>query len=256
MTAHPAVRSNSLKLHILSDLHFEYDADFKVPKTDADVLILAGDIMPGLQGMARFTRSGKPVLYVPGNHEYYGETIDGMGAALKLFGKPFGIQLLDCDEIVVGGVRFLGATLWTSFELFGAERCGEATAHADHHLNDYICIHGQHGQPLTPGQTVSLHLRAVDWLERKLAEPFDGTTVVITHHAPHPDSLDPQHSDKLIAAAYASDLTHLMGKAQLWIHGHTHLSRDYTIEGTRIVANPKGYCNENADFNPAFVVTI
>lgn len=245
-----------MKLQILSDLHFEYDTTFQVPETNADVLILAGDISPGLNGMARFARISKPVIYVPGNHEYYGENVHSLPAAMRLLARDSTIRFLDKDEFIHERVRFLGTTLWTSYELYGAERSGEVTAHADRHLNDYICIQGHEGRSLTPGQTVSLHLGSVDWLERKLGEPFDGTTVVITHHAPHPDSLMPKHEGKLINAAYASDLTHLMGKAALWIHGHTHHSVDYTINGTRVVTNPKGYRDENSRFNPAFVIEV
>ncbi len=206
--------------------------------------------------MARFARSSKPVIYVPGNHEFYGESIHSLPAALRLLAKASSIHLLDNDEVRLGDVRFLGATLWTNYELYGIDRIGEVTAHADRHLNDYICIQGDNARSLTPGQTVSLHLRAVDWLARKLDEPFDGKTVVITHHAPHPGSLIPRHEGKLINAAYASDLTHLMGKAVLWIHGHTHHCVDYTINGTRIVTNPKGYGDENRAFNPAMVIDV
>lgn len=245
-----------MKLHILSDLHFEYDTEFQVPETTSDVLILAGDISPGLNGMARFARSTKPVIYVPGNHEFYGESIHALPAALRLLANGSSIHLLDNDEVRLGDVRFLGATLWTSYELYGIERIGEVTAHADRHLNDYICIQSENAATLTPGQTVSLHRKAVDWLERKLDEPFDGKTVVVTHHAPHPASLMPKHQGKLINAAYASDLTHLMGKAVLWIHGHTHHSIDYTVNGTRIVTNPKGYRDENRGFDPALVVEV
>lgn len=245
-----------MKLHILSDLHFEYDTEFQVPETTADVLILAGDISPGLHGMARFARSTKPVIYVPGNHEYYGESINALPAALRLLAKGSSIHLLDNEECQLGDVRFLGATLWTNYELFGVERLGEVTAYADRHLNDYICIQADHASTLTPGHSVSLHQRAADWLARKLDEPFAGMTVVITHHAPHPRSLMPKNEGKLISAAYASDLTHLMGKACLWVHGHTHHSVDYTVDGTRIVTNPKGYRDENRRFDPAFMIEI
>lgn len=253
--ARPAGKTR-LKLHILSDLHFEYDTEFQVPETISDVLILAGDISPGLNGMARFARSAKPVIYVPGNHEFYGESIHALPAALRLLAKASSIHLLDNDEVRLGDVRFLGATLWTNYELYGIDRIGEVTAHADRHLNDYICIQGDSAQSLTPGQTVSLHLKSVDWLAHKLDQPFDGKTVVVTHHAPHPGSLIPRHEGKLINAAYASDLTHLMGKAALWIHGHTHHCVDYTINGTRIVTNPKGYGAENRAFNPRMVIDV
>lgn len=252
----PLAGKPSLKLHILSDLHFEYDTEFQVPETSADVLILAGDISPGLHGMARFARAKKPVIYVPGNHEFYGESIQALPSALRLLAKGSSIHLLDNGEVRLGGVRFLGTTLWTNYELFGAERLGEVTAHADRQLNDYVCIQAGFGRTLTPGQTVSLHHKAVDWLARKLDEPVDGKTVVVTHHAPHPSSLIPKKEGRLINAAYASDLTHLMGKACLWIHGHTHHSVDYTVNGTRIVTNPKGYRDENRRFDPAFTIEI
>ncbi len=39
-----------MKLHVLSDLHTEF-AEFSPPETDADVVILAGDIGVGLGGI-------------------------------------------------------------------------------------------------------------------------------------------------------------------------------------------------------------
>lgn len=244
-----------MKLHILSDLHFEYDTEFKVPQTDADVLILAGDISPGLNGLARFARSSLPVIYVPGNHEFYGETIHALPAAMRLLARGSSIHLLDNDELQLGGVRFLGTTL--SKPLRAVRRRAIRRGHRPRRPPPQrLYLHtgrpGPHAdarpdsEPAPEGGS--------DWLSRKLAEPFDGKTVVITHHAPHPSSLMSKHEGKLINAAYASDLTHLMGAASLWIHGHTHHCVDYTVNGTRIVTNPKGYRDENRAFDPAFVV--
>ncbi len=55
-----------------------------------------------------------------------------------------------------------------------------------------------------------------------------------------------------------------MGKAVLWIHGHTHDSFDYVHNGTRVVCNPRGYCEfagngiecENRQFDPDKTVAI
>jgi len=245
-----------VKLHVVSDLHLEHDPDWRLPPTDADVLVLAGDIAPGLRGMGAFFKFGKPVLYVPGNHEYYGENMSGLVAAMRLYSKPAGITVLDNEEVVVDGVRFLGATLWTDFELYGKNRRDQAIAYADTHLNDYITIRNGSGGWLTARQSAELHVRAVTWLASRLDEPFAGTTVVITHHAPHPNSAHERHRDNLLNGAFVSDLTRLMGKASLWIHGHTHDSFDYSVAGTRVLANPKGYGGENTSFRPDLVIEV
>jgi len=108
----------------------------------------------------------------------------------------------------------------------------------------------------TARQSAELHARAATWLAGKLDEPFPGTTVVITHHAPHPNSAHKRYNGHLLNGAFVSDLTRLMGKAALWIHGHTHDSFDYAVAGTRVIANPKGYVNENKAFDPSLVVTV
>jgi UDP-2,3-diacylglucosamine pyrophosphatase LpxH len=245
-----------MRIHVLSDLHLEHDPDWRPPQVDADALVLAGDIDAGLRGMAKFTRHGKRVLYVPGNHEYFGENMGGLGAAMRLYSKACGVTLLDSDEAVIDGVRFLGTTLWTDFELFGADKLQLAQAAADRYMNDYICINSGSKGCLTPADALAMHKKAVAWLEQKLDQPFEGPTVVITHHAPHPRSIDAAHARKMMAAAFASDLTRLMGKPQVWIHGHVHHSFDYEVNGTRILSNPKGYGQENRDFQPDYVLTI
>jgi predicted phosphodiesterase len=245
-----------VKLHIVSDLHLEHDPDWRLPATDADILILAGDTGPGLRGLGAFFKYGKPVLYVPGNHEYYGENLPGLAAAMRLYAKPAGITILDGDEAVIDDVRFLGTTLWTDFCVLGAAKQSQAIAYADKHLNDYIAIRNGDGGWLTAQQSSVLHVRALNWLERKLAQPFAGTTVVVTHHAPHPNSIHERFAGHLLNGAFVSDLTRLMGKAPLWIHGHTHNCFDYTVQGTRVIANPKGYGDENKAFRPDLVVEV
>ena len=64
-------------------------------------------------------RLEKLVLYVLGNHAFYGNCIDGAAAELKRLCAGTRVQVLGDAEVVIGNVRFLGATLWTDFELFG-----------------------------------------------------------------------------------------------------------------------------------------
>jgi Icc-related predicted phosphoesterase len=244
-----------MKLHLLSDLHFEFDRDWRAPAVAADVLILAGDIEPGTAGLTRFAGCSIPIIYVPGNHEYYGGQLDTVKVELRDVANSLGINLLDNDEIILDGVRFLGSTLWTDFRLDGEESIAQAFAIAQKYVTDFRCIRFSDAW-LTPEDTVALHQRAVHWLERKLAEPFAGTTVIITHHAPHPRSVHMRWKASPVNPAFASDLTHLMGRTPLWIHGHMHDSFDYTVQGTRVVCNPKGYRKENKSFVPDLVVEI
>jgi predicted phosphohydrolase len=106
-----------MKLNILSDLHLGFGA-MDWPVNDADVVVLAGDISRPREAVAWALRFDKPVLYVPGNHEFYGSSIDGALEELQHLCTGTQVQVLDQRETVLGGVRFLGATLWTDFELF------------------------------------------------------------------------------------------------------------------------------------------
>ena len=112
---------------------------------------------------------------------------------------------------------------------------------------------------LTPEQTVRWHSRARSWLAATLATSFLGPSVVVTHHAPHADSVPVRYAQELTSAAFASDLSPLLGQATLWVHGHMHDAVDFARQGSRVLANPRGYSRaiggfENAAFDPGFVV--
>lgn len=253
-----------MKLNILSDLHLGQGA-LEPPRNGADLVVLAGDIDRPEQALAWASGLGKPVLYVPGNHEFYGGSIAGTAARLKALSAGTPVRVLDDDEVVIGNVRFLGSTLWTDFLLFGGE--GGRTAAAEQALRfmrDYSRIHlDEDGRQLfTPLDSALLFRRHAAWLDARLAQPHDGPTVVITHHAPSRQSIHPRFGGSLLNACFVSDADHLAGaeRVQLWIHGHTHDSFDYVLNGTRVVCNPRGYAragvNENARFDPDFVVDI
>ena len=94
------------------------------------------------------------------------------------------------------------------------------------------------------------------WLERKLYEPFGGRTVVITHFAPHPKSIAPAYTGHPANPGFVLDLSPLMGRAALWIHGHTHTAFDYEVKGTRVVCNPRGYPGEPTGFRADLILDL
>lgn len=82
-----------MKLHILNDLHLEFST-FDPPQTDADVVVLAGDIDKSDKGVywAREAFPNKQILYVPGNHEFYGARRLETLHLLRIAGEQCGVH--------------------------------------------------------------------------------------------------------------------------------------------------------------------
>jgi len=248
-----------MRLHVMSDLHLEF-APFDPPQTDADVIVLAGDIHVGTEGVrwARKHFKKTPVIYVLGNHEYYGQAFPGHAAKLKLLTMGTNIRILEKDEVEIDGVTFLGCTLWTDFRLKGNMKV--AGAKAEERMNDYRKIRVSPGhRKLKFTDCAKLHQTSVDWIRERIEGHHDRKTVVVTHHAPSPKSIPERHAGSSIGAAYASDLEPIIeeNSATMWIHGHIHDQQDYVVGDTRIIANPRGYPAEpNNDFAENFIVEI
>ncbi len=249
-----------MKIHVLSDLHTEFKA-FTIPKTDADVLVLAGDIGTKFAGLEQALTSCEiPVVYVAGNHEYYGAAIPKLTSELQDMARGSQVHFLENDEFVFQGVRFLGCTLWTDFEILGLENRSLAMWDAEQKMADYRLIrHSPKFNRLRPMDTAALHFESVRWLKRQLELPFDGRTVVITHHAPSAKAFNPKYQGDLLSAAFASNLEPLLDefKIDLWIYGHTHHNADFTHGSTRIISNQRSYPNERVlGFNPNLVLEL
>jgi len=245
-----------MKLNILSDLHLGFGAMDR-PVNDADVVVLAGDISRPREAIAWALKFDKPVLYVPGNHEFYGNSIDGALEELQRLCQGTQVQVLDNRELVMGRVRFLGCTLWTDFELFDdPQQRTAAKSEARRLMRDFSRIRACESSPeiFTPEDAVRLFRRHSTWLESRLAEVHAGPTVVITHHAPSRHSIHPRFAASLLNACFVSDAAHLLhaDRVSLWIHGHTHDSFDYCVNGTRVICNPRGYARAGVNENPAF----
>jgi predicted phosphodiesterase len=259
-----------MRLLVLSDLHLEVWREF-APKFNTlpskpDVVVLAGDIHTNARAPAWAASAFPkvPVVYVSGNHEFYGGALDHTNLAIRDECAKFeNVHYLDCGEFFLDGVRFLGATLWTDFSLFGSENRSSAMVDANLVMNDYqrIRLASAGYRKLQPGDTAKLHAEQKAWLAKKLDEPFAGPTVVVTHMAPSRQSVAPEYASDPVSAAFASCLDDLVSKATLWIHGHTHTSFDYLIDHCRVVANPLGYMKkggnaENANFDPSLIVEL
>ncbi|RQO59421.1 metallophosphoesterase [Variovorax sp. KBW07] len=272
-----------MKVLILSDLHLEFAPFEPVPDLEFDVVILAGDIHSPAKRAVQWAADrfrGKPVIYLLGNHEYYDGRLDTTLAEARRAADGSNVHLLDGDELVVDGVRFLGATLWTDFALAietpegPISDAGRAMKMATNLLNDYALIRtvdesaepdtwrDKQGRKLQAADTLRIHQAQRAWLRDRLSEPFAGPTVVVTHHAPHRGSLSERYADDWASGAFVNELPDAFFDVPvLWVHGHTHQQFDYRVRSCRVVSNPRGYVNwsgriENKAFDPSLVIDV
>lgn len=209
----------------------------KAPNNDADVIVAAGDIGVGMQGVDWLKTLNKPVIYVAGNHEFYTHNYQQALKSIRKQCAGSNIHFLENDSLVFQGVRFLGCTLWADLFVEGdkkADALGKT-------LNDFRRIRFDE-KPFNAVQFSQLHQSSKLWLEQQLAEPFFGKTVVITHHAPSLWSWN-DSAYVLKKLAYCNDLKPLLHEYEIaaWFHGHVHSQVDYRIAGARILCNPRGY---------------
>ncbi|EAY69069.1 hypothetical protein BDAG_01815 [Burkholderia dolosa AU0158] len=275
-----------VKVRVLSDLHLESDQPDAIAHADADLVVLAGDIhnhAEGLRWAAETFDPAVPVIYVPGNHEYYDGEFGALETAMRDAARAIDhVHYLNNDVYVDPQRRFrvLGTTLWADFTLFGADDASVARAidAAQRVMLDFkgliqvtwphdAVLHratGKAERDFTPADAISLHRQSRAWLEAQLAAPFAGRTIVVTHHAPHVRSLAPRYAQDAASAGFVTALPTLVRPpVDLWIHGHTHTSFDYVADGgTRVVCNPRGYIHrrtgerENTAFEWDKIVTL
>lgn len=248
-----------MRLQVMSDLHLDqwttedHKRFVEETQTDADALVLAGDIVSlkpqsWRKSVDRLTEFGvryKYVIYVPGNHEYWGTRIDDVLAdSRKLEQEVPGLVFLDpCDFREVLGKRFYGATMFQPAPVTENERLAwyefadrrmikDFRYEAPHHFRDFK-----------------------DTLEAYL-NPGD---IVVTHHAPSNGSLDPLWAGNRFNRWFITPEMEpliLKRKPALWIHGHVHTPFDYRLGETRVICNPRGYPGEGVKFNPKLIVEV
>lgn len=261
-----------LRLHILSDLHIEHGG-FVAPRVDCDVVVVAGDMANGRR-MAKALADlsgqlGKPIVYVPGNHDWYQTDIVHERSSLVRAWRvaAYGVHVLDDGvwkfEHAGTTYRFIGSTWWSSMDWTDDGATGEQAyatvrAAALGCLNDYNLIEHD-GQTLDPEHSREMHQLSTLFLQRQIAEAASSgeTPIVVTHFLPSRSSCHAQYRGSLVNAYFANDRDDLTAGVPLWIHGHTHSSFDYVLPtGCRVVCNPRGYGRENAEFDSRLVVEL
>lgn len=255
-----------MRINVLSDLHLEKGLPEPTPFCKRDVTVLAGDIDSGVSAMGFILRLLKDsdVVYVPGNHEYYGGDIREVSSLWSsqimarinqqalISGLPHRFYFLDNDAVTIKGVKFIGSTLWTDFD----HENPLTVWHANRIMRDYQFIR-HNGNLITPETILSIHKRSLKFIMNQLNE-CDGPAVVVTHHAPSFASVPAAYKGDILNGAFCNNLEEFIIKhcPNAWIHGHTHEKADYMIGKTQVACNPGGYRNEWTGFDPNFILEI
>jgi Icc-related predicted phosphoesterase len=280
-----------MKIQLVSDLHLEFEDVNIKNESNADVLILSGDILvaddlrnqPADLSLADIPDEGygrarralryrdfflrvsfqfKHVIYIMGNHEHYHGKFDkSAGIIRETIGylNIHNIHLLDRDIKEIDGVHFVGGTMWTD--------CNKGDPmtqyHLEHCMTDFrvIRIAGENFKKFLPMRTVMEFTKTRDYFKTVIENlPKDAKIVVCSHHAPsHLSIHEIYKNDTLMNGGYSSDLSEFIldhPQIKLWTHGHMHNNFDYMIGDTRVVCNPKGYPGENGDFENNLILEI
>lgn len=258
-----------MKFKLCSDLHLEFyrkrirtglikqQPEWEPPVCDDDrdtVLLLPGDIDVGRHAKDWLTKMCDRfhvVVYVAGNHEFYGNEINDIRNYWRYEKMPSNFTYLDDNTCYVGDVRIIGGTLWTYVTDPVARWRGPKV------MSDYNVIRikdclGKEPK-LNVGHTDKLHLATRNYIEEVLNQTWPGKTIVMTHHLPHPLCVHKQWKNAITNEFFMTNLDHVIEKHDIdfWVHGHTHNNVDVEVHGTRILCNPMGYhgIQLNQEFN-------
>lgn len=252
-----------ITIRYLSDLHLEFGDGISHPSRDEeDVVVLAGDISVGIEGIhwAQRTFAPTPVVYVLGNHEFYGHRFDKLVKQAKAAAEGSNVHVLENDAFVIKGYRILGCTLWTDFDLFGPSSREAAMDAARRHLSDHRLIQTAEMtlvRPVWPEETRARHLESRTWLMATIADSPE-PVIVVTHHGPDMWANQRRYFESTLSAAFVSDMRNVMSPpVRLWIYGHTHNNAEFFIRDVPVVSNQRGYARndvEGFDWNKTIVL--
>lgn len=230
-----------MQIAVGSDIHLEYRGENALQHLqsyliDADILILAGDILNLInvsfseQAFDLLCKRYKYVIYVPGNHDFYGTSITtGITLINNLKQKFPNLYPLVTGEIVeLEGQRFIGGTMWWTPD--------PSNYFYRYLLNDFKMVMN------VDFESEICHNKFIESVKNNA----DKDSIIISHHLPHPYSIDSQFKDSVSNRFFVSDQSRLMDliEPKLWIHGHTHVYFSYKYGNTQVFCNPAGYEHE------------
>lgn len=278
-----------MRFRLVSDLHLDFDSKSapkhvhpsehlwmpaSLPDDHDTVLVIAGDLwveskflkMEDIEGktwLERVARRFKAVVFVLGNHDYWGcrfdKVHDEVDALIAERGLSNAHLLRAGRSVIVDGVKFIGDTLWTDFN--NADYA--VLSNAAQIMNDYKYARNTESyRKLKPTDVLHAHRLQRDAIFKSLEEEIP--TVVVVHMAPSYQSVHDRYrsvSDEILNYLYFTELGNKIAyevgpHLKFVCHGHMHNSFDYMIGAARVLCNPRGYGKENKAFDDTQIFVV
>ena len=241
-----------MKIRLLSDLHHEFRPDtFKhqqfIKHSGEDVTVLAGDIAVGANNVAQvldlFLLAGhRKIVYLPGNHEFYGNYFTEVTADLEQVCRDRDVTLLrPGSKLVKDDVVFFGGTLWSNFD-----ESPIAQTLSNRMISDFRAI-----KSFSTQMCKTLYYNDLAWIKRAYQMYPDHKKVIVTHFLPALECVDQKYNGSPVNSYFANNLGEWIQTLEntVWLYGHTHDSADFELGNTRMVCNPMGYPHELNHFD-------
>lgn len=255
-----------MRIRIISDIHIDINKNDKPYNFGEDFVVCCGDISGDRVSTEEWIKSNiKNGIAIGGNHLGYNEVSfdekDSLTYSVQYLQDKFNkspVYFLENQSVEIDDVIIVGCILFTDFKLFNNEELCKMAAHRG--LNDFryvTVIDKNEIRTITATDQQILNKKSREFIEQVCINNPNKKIIVATHHAPSYKSVPAQFKNSMVSAAYASNLEDIIEKydnLKLWCHGHMHENCDYTIYGTRIICNPRGYYSENPYFNPSGIV--
>jgi predicted phosphodiesterase len=249
------------KVQLISDIHLEFSENewflhYNPIENDADVLIIAGDFCPkDLRGeppiqefLDKVSENYEKVIIVNGNHDYYHTSAEDIHKENTKLRKN--VFCVNRHVIRYKKVRYICATLW-------GKPLPKEDFYVRNYLYDFKAI-----DMMTMTKFRKLNELDSRFILREVQKPYDGKTVVVTHHIPSRYQIAEQYKDSPCNGGFASeeDETFLRNHIDFWVYGHTHTSFNEVRCDTHFLCNPLGYVRkidkdscilENTQWDPA-----
>ena len=255
-----------MRIWHISDLHLNEEEMKKWSELDnipeADIAVILGDVSD--DGLKNIEWCGKhiiphmPVIYVPGNHDFYNSDLHEIDIQARELAKKNNIIYLNKDTVIIDGIRFIGGALWSDFRVNGFKddlseeeniaRNIEVAKKKTDFKKIFICK--KTSQNITPYDTAEIHKTTRDFFQKELSQKFDGKTIVLSHFSPLKDSTMEEFEKSPTHPSYASDQSDVVTKykPEMWLFAHIHGFFEKNIHGTKFACNPRGYDYEDTGF--------
>lgn len=258
-------------LRVVSDLHIEFGVPYTLPEPtpqdEQTVFVFAGDLTSGanteefIRGIV--ARSNyRAYIFIPGNHEFYGNDFEKLTSEYDHLSKQLWYDFNNVyftstfDSIQIDDTTFLFGPMWTD----GGPSPKMRSA-CEGSLNDFKVI--KYGNRTFTVDDMEIEFsNFVYSLTDALDELQTNRVVLVTHHLPSFQAIDPKFVGSLINGGFAVNLDYYVNpeyleRIDVMCFGHTHSKMLDTItveDGTKpiqCICNPRGYPNEfRTSFDP------